>query len=54
MNTLVGLGATASFAVSCIAAALPRLGWKTFFEEPAMLLGECHLDLPPLFQSLFQ
>jgi hypothetical protein len=40
MNSLVGLGATASFAVSCVAAALPRLGWKTFFEEPAMLLGE--------------
>ncbi|GAX75471.1 hypothetical protein CEUSTIGMA_g2914.t1 [Chlamydomonas eustigma] len=39
MNTLVGLGATASFAVSCVAAALPKLGWKTFFEEPAMLLG---------------
>ena len=40
MNTLVGLGATASFGVSCVAAALPHLGWKTFFEEPAMLLGE--------------
>lgn len=41
MNSLVGLGATASFAVSCVAAALPALRWKTFFEEPAMLLGEC-------------
>lgn len=41
MNSLVGLGATASFAVSCVAAALPALHWKTFFEEPAMLLGEC-------------
>ena len=40
MNTLVGLGATASFGVSCVAAAMPHLGWKTFFEEPAMLLGE--------------
>lgn len=40
MNSLVGLGATASFAVSCVAAALPALRWKTFFEEPAMLLGE--------------
>lgn len=40
MNTLVGLGAGASFGVSCVAAALPQLGWKTFFEEPAMLLGE--------------
>ncbi|KAG2440429.1 hypothetical protein HYH02_010314 [Chlamydomonas schloesseri] len=39
MNTLVGLGAGASFGVSCVAAALPALGWKTFFEEPAMLLG---------------
>ncbi|EFJ44901.1 hypothetical protein VOLCADRAFT_64450 [Volvox carteri f. nagariensis] len=39
MNTLVGLGAGASFGVSCVAAALPKLGWKTFFEEPAMLLG---------------
>ncbi|KAK9826672.1 hypothetical protein WJX74_009150 [Apatococcus lobatus] len=39
MNTLVGLGATASFGISCIAAALPGLGWRTFFEEPAMLLG---------------
>ena len=39
MNTLVGLGATASFGVSCVAAALPHLGWKTFFEEPAMRRG---------------
>ncbi|GIL67851.1 hypothetical protein Vafri_21137 [Volvox africanus] len=39
MNTLVGLGAGTSFGVSCVAAALPKLGWKTFFEEPAMLLG---------------
>ncbi|KAG2497846.1 hypothetical protein HYH03_004113 [Edaphochlamys debaryana] len=39
MNTLVGLGAGASFGVSCVAAALPSLGWGTFFEEPAMLLG---------------
>ncbi|KAL4430152.1 hypothetical protein ABPG77_004934 [Micractinium sp. CCAP 211/92] len=39
MNSLVGLGATASFAVSAVAALLPRLGWRTFFEEPAMLLG---------------
>jgi hypothetical protein len=40
MNSLVGLGAAASFGVSCAAAALPALRWKTFFEEPAMLLGE--------------
>ena len=39
MSTLVGLGAVASFSMSCVAAALPRLGWRTFFEEPAMLLG---------------
>ncbi|EFN57825.1 hypothetical protein CHLNCDRAFT_21268 [Chlorella variabilis] len=39
MNSLVGLGATASFAVSAVAALLPKLGWRTFFEEPAMLLG---------------
>jgi cation transport ATPase len=41
MNTLVGLGATTSFAVSCVAAAVPKLGWRTFFEEPSMLLGAC-------------
>jgi Cu+-exporting ATPase len=39
MNSLVALGACASFAVSGVAAALPGLGWPTFFEEPAMLLG---------------
>ena len=39
MNSLVGLGATAAFSISAVAAALPRLGWRTFFEEPAMLLG---------------
>jgi hypothetical protein len=39
MNTLVGLGAGAAFGVSCVAAALPALGWRSFFEEPAMLLG---------------
>lgn len=39
MNTLVGLGASAAFGVSCVAAALPALRWRTFFEEPAMLLG---------------
>lgn len=46
MNTLVGLGATSSFAVSCVAAAMPRLGWTTFFEEPAMLLGELKHEFP--------
>lgn len=39
MNTLVGLGATSAFGVSVAAALLPQLGWRTFFEEPAMLLG---------------
>jgi Cu2+-exporting ATPase len=39
MDTLVGLGAAATYAVSTVAAALPRLGWPTYFEEPAMLLG---------------
>ncbi|PIN00183.1 Cation transport ATPase [Handroanthus impetiginosus] len=39
MNTLVGLGALSSFAVSSLAAFLPKLGWKTFFEEPVMLIA---------------
>ena len=39
MNSLVCLGASASFAVSMVAAGIPSLGWPTFFEEPAMLLG---------------
>ncbi|WOL08706.1 copper-transporting ATPase PAA1, chloroplastic [Canna indica] len=39
MNTLVGLGALSSFAVSSIAAFIPKLGWKTFFEEPIMLIA---------------
>lgn len=39
MNSLVGLGAGAAFSISAVAAALPALGWRTFFEEPAMLLG---------------
>ena len=39
MNSLVGLGACASFGVSVVAAVRPSLGWPTFFEEPAMLLG---------------
>ncbi len=29
MNSLVGLGATASFAVSAVAALLPRLGERS-------------------------
>ncbi|KAL6211410.1 hypothetical protein ACLB2K_016636 [Fragaria x ananassa] len=39
MNTLVGLGALSSFAVSSVAALIPKLGWKTFFEEPIMLIA---------------
>ncbi|KAK1257481.1 hypothetical protein QJS04_geneDACA023103 [Acorus gramineus] len=39
MNTLVGLGALSSFTVSSVAAFIPRLGWKAFFEEPIMLLA---------------
>ncbi|CAH2077017.1 unnamed protein product [Thlaspi arvense] len=39
MNTLVGLGAMSSFSVSSLAAMIPKLGWKTFFEEPVMLIA---------------
>uniref|UniRef100_A0A7I4BBQ6 P-type ATPase A domain-containing protein n=1 Tax=Physcomitrium patens TaxID=3218 RepID=A0A7I4BBQ6_PHYPA len=39
MNTLVGLGAVSSFAVSTAATLLPKLGWQAFFEEPVMLLA---------------
>ncbi|KAG9451527.1 hypothetical protein H6P81_011492 [Aristolochia fimbriata] len=39
MNTLVGLGAMSSFAVSSVAALVPSLGWKVFFEEPIMLMA---------------
>ncbi|CAK9164296.1 unnamed protein product [Ilex paraguariensis] len=39
MNTLVGLGALSSFAVSSLATLLPKLGWKAFFEEPVMLIA---------------
>ncbi|CAA6665042.1 unnamed protein product [Spirodela intermedia] len=39
MNTLVGLGALSSFAVSSVAAFVPKLGWKVFFEEPIMLIA---------------
>ncbi|XP_020242330.1 copper-transporting ATPase PAA1, chloroplastic isoform X1 [Asparagus officinalis] len=39
MNTLVGLGAISSFAVSSIAAFIPKLGWRMFFEEPIMLIA---------------
>ncbi|KAK9690834.1 hypothetical protein RND81_09G157200 [Saponaria officinalis] len=39
MNTLVGLGALSSFTVSTLAAFIPTLGWKAFFEEPIMLIA---------------
>ncbi|GBG61359.1 hypothetical protein CBR_g20392 [Chara braunii] len=39
MNTLVALGACASFSVSTLAVLLPKLGWHSFFEEPVMLLA---------------
>ena len=39
MNTLVSLGALASFGMSTAAVLLPRLRWPTFFEEPVMLLA---------------
>ena len=39
MNTLVAMGALSALGVSGAAALLPQLGWATFFEEPAMLLG---------------
>ncbi|XP_012084586.1 copper-transporting ATPase PAA1, chloroplastic isoform X2 [Jatropha curcas] len=39
MNTLVGLGALSSFTVSSLAALIPSLGWKAFFEEPIMLIA---------------
>ena len=39
MNTLVSLGALASFSMSTAAMLLPGLGWPTFFEEPVMLLA---------------
>ncbi|CAD7695912.1 unnamed protein product [Ostreobium quekettii] len=39
MDTLVGMGAIAAFAMSCVSVMLPRLGWPAFFHEPAMLLS---------------
>lgn len=39
MNSLVALGALSALGVSAVAAAVPALGWRTFFEEPAMLLS---------------
>ncbi len=39
MNSLVGMGATTAFGISSVALLFPKLGWRTYFEEPAMLLG---------------
>ncbi|OKH19750.1 heavy metal translocating P-type ATPase [[Limnothrix rosea] IAM M-220] len=39
MNTLVGLGTLSAYLTSCVAWALPQLGWECFFDEPVMLLG---------------
>eukprot|EP00241_Pyramimonas_parkeae_P003091 CAMPEP_0114265172 /NCGR_PEP_ID=MMETSP0058-20121206/23723_1 /TAXON_ID=36894 /ORGANISM="Pyramimonas parkeae, CCMP726" /LENGTH=698 /DNA_ID=CAMNT_0001382145 /DNA_START=63 /DNA_END=2159 /DNA_ORIENTATION=- len=39
MNTLVSLGAVASFSMSSVAALVPKLMWPTFFEEPVMLMA---------------
>ncbi|MEM9451917.1 MAG: heavy metal translocating P-type ATPase [Cyanobacteria bacterium P01_E01_bin.6] len=39
MNTLVGLGMSASYGASLIALLRPSLGWECFFDEPVMLVG---------------
>ena len=39
MNSLVSMGAIASFGMSSVAALVPKLMWPTFFEEPVMLLA---------------
>lgn len=40
MNTLVGVGASAAFAISAISIANPGLNWDaSFFDEPVMLLA---------------
>ncbi|XP_024397738.1 copper-transporting ATPase PAA2, chloroplastic [Physcomitrium patens] len=40
MNTLVGIGASAAFAISSISLANPSLNWDaSFFDEPVMLLA---------------
>ncbi|KAF8113361.1 hypothetical protein N665_0050s0021 [Sinapis alba] len=40
MNSLVGLGSMAAFAISLISLVNPELEWDaSFFEEPVMLLG---------------
>ena len=55
MNSLVSLGALASFGMSSVAALLPRLGWPTFFEEPVMLLAfvvsRASFERPPLLSA---
>ncbi|NJK35719.1 MAG: cation-translocating P-type ATPase [Oscillatoriales cyanobacterium SM2_2_1] len=39
MNTLVALGAIASYGQSVVALVWPQGGWMCYFEEPVMLLG---------------
>jgi Cu2+-exporting ATPase len=39
MNTLVGMGMTASYSASLVALLIPSLGWECFFDEPVMLVG---------------
>ncbi|GAA0156841.1 primary active transporter [Lithospermum erythrorhizon] len=40
MNSLVGFGAIAAFAISAVSLLNPELQWNaTFFDEPVMLLG---------------
>uniref|UniRef100_A0ACD5TVA0 Uncharacterized protein n=1 Tax=Avena sativa TaxID=4498 RepID=A0ACD5TVA0_AVESA len=40
MNSLVGFGSAAAFAISAVSLLNPELGWNsTFFDEPVMLLG---------------
>ncbi|KAL6648703.1 hypothetical protein ACP70R_012927 [Stipagrostis hirtigluma subsp. patula] len=40
MNSLVGFGSAAAFAISAVSLLNPELDWNsTFFDEPVMLLG---------------
>uniref|UniRef100_A0A453IWR0 HMA domain-containing protein n=1 Tax=Aegilops tauschii subsp. strangulata TaxID=200361 RepID=A0A453IWR0_AEGTS len=40
MNSLVGFGSAAAFAISAVSLLNPELAWNsTFFDEPVMLLG---------------
>ncbi|KAM3371354.1 hypothetical protein ACQJBY_018643 [Aegilops geniculata] len=40
MNSLVGFGSAAAFAISAVSSLNPELAWNsTIFDEPVMLLG---------------